>query len=312
MDPDDLKLQKGATTPMSCLKSTHALSIGQSTSQASQWSWPQMLGSASPRLDQLAQQTPDHTWNDRKTDRTVLTLPSRCSLPTNLFDPMRYDKTILGPSKQGVPRDGLKRTNAKSRRSMVQILDFQSPSPGSNNQMLDSASSLRSPRAASPQRRTTTGALGCAYVTTDLSNMKTFLKTLEPAAQAQYLVDLSAYSNPLQHARECRAWEAVVAEQKARADAGIQATREKLIRSRLFSLGWGDQLEIMGPTSELARHSLVTKAEVLTDEAWADIAPRLEGLMKKSRRLEKQRDDVRMLKEAKLRFAKGRLAHGRV
>ncbi|KAJ7660563.1 hypothetical protein B0H17DRAFT_1337325 [Mycena rosella] len=146
--------------------------------------------------------------------------------------------------------------------------------------------------------------VGCAYLTTELAKATTLLENLDASSRSQFVAERKAtISAATIHARECRAWEAMVASQQAAEDAAIRVVREMLIRAKLFSLGWGDELVLMGPESALSRHSLVTQPEVLTDKAWSVIAPKLESFMQKVRESARKESERRLLQERKpLRF----------
>ncbi|KAJ7183382.1 hypothetical protein C8R46DRAFT_1209540 [Mycena filopes] len=160
-------------------------------------------------------------------------------------------------------------------------------------------------------------AFGFAYLRSDLEKMKALLLEIHDSGLDQFVgerkkvLSESRIETLLQFARECRAWEAKIVEEKKLADARIRVVREAAIRAKLYSMGWGEQLAVMGPGSELSQHPLVTKAVELTDDEWITIAPRIESIMEKRRHKEAEKTQMRLEKEFKARFAAGERSHGR-
>ncbi|KAJ6509749.1 hypothetical protein DFH09DRAFT_1374658 [Mycena vulgaris] len=156
---------------------------------------------------------------------------------------------------------------ARCTKRRITLFDDENPP----NLVADGSVRLRNLISARPP------SLKCGYLTHEFAAMQKYLGILDVTSRAGFFKDRQAV-----YARKCREWELKVAGQKVLADATIRTSREQVIRSKLFSLGWADVLGQMGPTSELAAHPLVTKTEVLTDETLKvhsldgdDWAPRL-------------------------------------
>ncbi|KAJ7722518.1 hypothetical protein B0H16DRAFT_1737716 [Mycena metata] len=95
---------------------------------------------------------------------------------------------------------------------------------------------------------------GAAYLHGDLTDFKTTLSRVPAGERAAFLMERrKAMSAARLHAKECRAWEAVV-------------TR---ICANLRSLGWGAEIQLLGRTLE--EHPLINQGFELTDEDWTGI-----------------------------------------
>ncbi|KAJ7672336.1 hypothetical protein DFH06DRAFT_90784 [Mycena polygramma] len=155
-------------------------------------------------------------------------------------------------------------------------------------------------------------AYGCAYLTAEFLPMKVLFANLGDEERTKFTAKRKALMVDAHiHARQCREWEIDAARKQEEVNAVIRAAREKAIRAKLFSLGWGDELAAMGSDSKLSHHPLVTKPEPLTEIGWIAISSKMDALMKTVRQGLAARKAAALRKEAKKRFAAGQRMHGR-
>ncbi|KAJ7503436.1 hypothetical protein B0H11DRAFT_2222720 [Mycena galericulata] len=141
--------------------------------------------------------------------------------------------------------------------------------------------------------------LGCAVLKTRfLTARKAFERVPDSLKVAYVKKTQKGIIEARLYARECRVWEAGVL-------AALKKRRAEEIHSRLFSLGWCDELKALG-MYKFHRHPLVDIPEEISAQGWAEVQPGLEVFLLNMReeaaarhqeelkRLEKQR-----LKEAK-------------
>ncbi|KAF7338848.1 F-box domain-containing protein [Mycena sanguinolenta] len=80
---------------------------------------------------------------------------------------------------------------------------------------------------------------GCAFVTKELDAIRAELKTMDVRTKAVFIKQRKAMMVEVRlHADQCRAWVA------SEVHAKIRSKRIPLIREKLISLGWGNELEI--------------------------------------------------------------------
>ncbi|KAF7335556.1 hypothetical protein MVEN_02209600 [Mycena venus] len=135
---------------------------------------------------------------------------------------------------------------------------------------------------------------GCAFLTADLCAMRKKVAAIPAIDRAAFFERRkTVMSDATTHARDCRAWEASF-------QADLRSRRIPLIREKLLSLGWGDELKVLG--SQLDRLPLVAEPIELTESAWVVLQPSLEEYLAEVREREEKNNDDELRAEEKMRL----------
>ncbi|KAK7032718.1 hypothetical protein R3P38DRAFT_2918502 [Favolaschia claudopus] len=157
------------------------------------------------------------------------------------------------------------------------------------------------------QFASSSGASGC-YLTSEFNLAKAKVSRMSAQERTTFVSNKQRQMEDLRsYARECRKFEEAQQRERLERDKMVKVQRAKLIRERLFSLGWGEELAVLkAGDSPLEQHPVVDVPEVLTDTAWLEIRPVLEAFLQKHRATQKAKHQAHLKKASKARFESAR------